>query len=194
MIKLTIEYTFEMRSKSPRRREQIVAAAYEQFYARGFARVSVDDIAAAAGVTKRTLYSYFPSKDDLAGAAAEQARALAIAQIEHWAHTLQDGAVLAVPALFDALTRWVQTPRWTGSGFTRIAMELADLPGHPVRKAARTHKHALEDVLTIALGDRSQARGLALIIEGTLTLFLVTGDQHVIETGRQLALATISPP
>ncbi len=35
-------------------------------------------------------------------------------------------------------------PGWMGSGFTRIVMELADRPGHPVHKIARAHKKAIE--------------------------------------------------
>ena len=46
-------------------RERILQAAYELFYAKGFARVGVDAVAEKAGLTKRTLYYHFKSKDDL---------------------------------------------------------------------------------------------------------------------------------
>jgi AcrR family transcriptional regulator len=49
-------------------RSRIYAAAYALFYRKGFQRTSLDDIAAKAGVTKRTLYYHVRSKDDLAGA------------------------------------------------------------------------------------------------------------------------------
>lgn len=52
-----------------RKRQQthtaISDAALRLFLADGFDRVSVVDIAAAAGVSKRTLFKYFPSKEDL---------------------------------------------------------------------------------------------------------------------------------
>ena len=44
-------------------RLKIVGGAYELFYKHGFARVSMDAIAASAGVTKRTLYAHYDSKD-----------------------------------------------------------------------------------------------------------------------------------
>ena len=44
---------------------RILQAAYRLFRQRGFTRVNVDEIAAAADVTKRTLYSHFESKDAL---------------------------------------------------------------------------------------------------------------------------------
>jgi AcrR family transcriptional regulator len=44
------------------RREQLVALGVEIFAERPFDEVSIDDIAAAAGISKGLLYHYFPSK------------------------------------------------------------------------------------------------------------------------------------
>ena len=49
-------------------RERIVSAANALFYADGIRGVSVDAVAAKAGITKRTLYYHFKSKDDLVAA------------------------------------------------------------------------------------------------------------------------------
>ncbi len=46
------------------RREQLVALGGEMFSERPFDDVSIDDIAAAAGISKGLLYHYFPSKRD----------------------------------------------------------------------------------------------------------------------------------
>ena len=45
--------------------EQIIQAARELFTVYGYKRVSMDEIAKKANVTKRTVYSYFKSKEDL---------------------------------------------------------------------------------------------------------------------------------
>jgi AcrR family transcriptional regulator len=47
------------------REEDIVSAAEKLFYERGFEQTSMDDIAAQAEFTKRTVYQYFSSKHDL---------------------------------------------------------------------------------------------------------------------------------
>ncbi len=49
-------------------REQIIQAAGALFYGEGIRSTSMDAIAAKAGVTKRTIYYHFPSKDDLIAA------------------------------------------------------------------------------------------------------------------------------
>lgn len=47
------------------KRQQIVDAARRVFLANGFAASSMDAVVAEAGVSKQTLYRYFPSKTDL---------------------------------------------------------------------------------------------------------------------------------
>jgi len=50
-----------------RKRAAIVEAAIAEFRTNGFEATSMDRIAATAGVSKRTVYNHFPSKDDLFG-------------------------------------------------------------------------------------------------------------------------------
>jgi TetR/AcrR family transcriptional regulator of autoinduction and epiphytic fitness len=48
-----------------RKREAIIQAAITEFRANGFEVTSMDKIAATAGVSKRTVYNHFPSKEEL---------------------------------------------------------------------------------------------------------------------------------
>ncbi|MEV7169426.1 TetR family transcriptional regulator [Streptomyces sp. NPDC089922] len=52
-------------SKKLRTRHRLAATALELFLERGFDAVSVADVAAAAEVSKPTLFRYFPAKEDL---------------------------------------------------------------------------------------------------------------------------------
>jgi AcrR family transcriptional regulator len=47
-------------------RNRLNEAALKLFIARGFEAVTLDDIAAAAGISRRTFFHYFESKEDLA--------------------------------------------------------------------------------------------------------------------------------
>lgn len=163
-------------------RDRILAAAYGRLYREGFARVSLDAIAADARLTKRTLYYHFASKDDLVAAVLEAQNALALEQIQGWGGGLGDDPAGFIDGMFDGLARWAATPRWTGSGFTRVAMELADLPGHPARAAAGRHKAAVESWLAGRLAamrvaePQRAARQMVLLMEGCLSLMLIHRD------------------
>jgi AcrR family transcriptional regulator len=63
-------------------RARIIDAAYGPFWRQGFLRVSADEIAARAGITKRTLYQHFPSKDDIITAALAHSSELALARFQ----------------------------------------------------------------------------------------------------------------
>jgi AcrR family transcriptional regulator len=57
------------RPRNPETDRRITTAAAELMLLRGFERMTVDDVAAKAGVGKATVYRRWPSKDDLAVAA-----------------------------------------------------------------------------------------------------------------------------
>jgi AcrR family transcriptional regulator len=174
-------------------RHRILDAAYELFYRMGFGRVGVDEVAALARVTKRTLYYHFRSKDELLAAVLERHHELAVARVRKHADRYRGGADEMLTVLFAELARWSAKPGWTGAGFTRLAMELADLPGHPARAIAKRHKAALEGWWTDLLdkagvptpGER--AREVALLIEGATALVLIHGDRGYADAAARAA-------
>ena len=52
-------------NRAAAKRAQITKAAREVFLERGYAATSMDAVTALAGVSKQTIYSYFPSKGEL---------------------------------------------------------------------------------------------------------------------------------
>ncbi|MDP1629788.1 MAG: TetR/AcrR family transcriptional regulator [Caulobacter sp.] len=70
------------RRRKEARPAEIVAAALEVFAGKGFAAARLDDIAAAAGVSKGALYLYFETKQDLFTAVVRTAITPNIAEIE----------------------------------------------------------------------------------------------------------------
>jgi AcrR family transcriptional regulator len=70
--------TTPQRSLRPEKREAILRAARTTFATMGFARATIEAIAAEAGVSTRTLYKHFRGKDELFATVLEQsARAVA---------------------------------------------------------------------------------------------------------------------
>jgi|ERR1051326_5700501 AcrR family transcriptional regulator len=174
-------------------RRRILDAAYELFYRKGFTRVGVDEVAGLAGVTKRSLYYHFKSKDELLAAVLDLQHELSMAHIRRYDDRYRVDANEIVSILFSELARWSEKPGWTGAGFTRVAMELADLPGHPARGAARRHKAAREawyaEILAKAgaASPSEGARQISLLTEGTIALILIHGDRSYAEAAAKAA-------
>lgn len=164
-------------------RQGVLDAAYVLFRRKGYTRVSMDEIAAASAVTKRTLYYHFESKDQLLAAVLEAQHHLALAAFRTFGDKLAGSVEDIIDTLFRDLAVWSDRPRWAGSGFTRLVIELADLPGHPARTIARRHKAMLEAHLAELLAranvdqPRESAREIWLLSEGAISLILVHRDR-----------------
>ncbi len=186
-----------MRRTSAETRQQIIDAAYTLFYQNGFMRTGVDAIANAAGITKRTLYQHFGSKDELIGVVLEHQHQMALERTRRWADCIIGNPEQMVKTLFEKLAQWAGETAWQGSGFTRAAVEFSDLPGHPARKAARRQKEAVESYLIEKfaaqdLDDVEQlVREVMLLIEGCQTLALIHDNLDYIEAARHAALILV---
>ena len=178
-------------------RQRILDAAYGLFWRQGFLRVSMDDIAVRADITKRALYQHFRSKDDLIAAALAHSSELAIQRLQQF--RLSDKPAELIDTFFAELAAWAAKPRYSGGGFTRVAVELADLRGHPARAIARNHKSAVEAWLSGALiaakvaSPRDRAREIMLLMEGAMLLMLIHGDRSYAKAAAQAAKALIRP-
>jgi AcrR family transcriptional regulator len=186
-----------MPRSSEQTRKRILDAAYRLFRRRGYSRVSMDEIAAATRVTKRTLYYHFESKDQLLAHVLEAQHQLALAAFKTFGDRLSGSPAAIIEGLFRELAVWADRPRWAGSGFTRLVIELADLPGHPARLIARRHKAMLEAHLTELL-ERSGveraaeiAREVWLLSEGAISLILVHGDRGYAAAAARAAQALL---
>jgi AcrR family transcriptional regulator len=166
-----------------RTRQRILDTAYKLFRRKGYTRVSMDEIAAATAVTKRTMYYHFESKDSLLASMLEAQHRLALAAFKTFGDRLSGSPESMIDAMFKELAVWADKPRWAGSGFTRLVVELADLPGHPARAIASRHKAMLEDHLADLLAaaavetPRETAREIWLLSEGAIALMLIHGDR-----------------
>jgi AcrR family transcriptional regulator len=164
-------------------RERVLRSAYELFRRHGYRQVTMNEIALKAALTKRTLYHHFRSKDDLLAAVLQAQRELALQAFRTFGDRMSGSPEALVDGMFRQLAVWADRPRWVGSGFTRLVIELADLPGHPARLIARRHKAQLEECLAGLLeraGVRQAgelARAVWLLSEGAISLILIHGDR-----------------
>lgn len=174
-------------------RQTLLDAAYVQFRRRGYTRVSLDQIASAARVTKRTLYYHFRSKDHLLEAVLEAQHRLALASFRTFGDRLLGTPVEIAGKLFDDIAVWSARPDFAGTGFTRFVIELADMPGHPARVIARRHKAMIEAKLAKLFARAGvpaaaqRARELMLLAEGAVVMLLVHRDRAYVDAAAQAA-------
>ncbi|QKC97537.1 TetR/AcrR family transcriptional regulator [Mesorhizobium sp. NZP2298] len=176
-------------------RKRIVDAATKLFYAEGIGRVSVDAVAEKAGLTKRTLYYHFKSKDDLIAAYLDGRDQPNLRQMAGWFDAAEGEADRRVEAIFSNLARVAHHPKWKGCGFLRTAAELASMPGHPAVKVGSRHKSNFETWLAGALSNHGieepqvVAREIVLLIDGCFSIMLIHRNPDYIEAaGRAAAM------
>jgi AcrR family transcriptional regulator len=174
-------------------RQRIIAAANKLFCSEGIKSVSVDAVAAAAGVTKRTLYYHFDSKDDLIAAYLGGRDQPNLALFQRWFAEAGGGLPDKVEAIFGNLARSARHPKWKGCGFLRTSAELANLPGHPAIRIGAAHKKKFESWLRVTfeaegiLQATTLARQILLLLDGSFAVVLLHRDASYIETAGEAA-------
>jgi len=164
--------------------ERILETCDRLFYQRGIRAIGVDTVAAEAGISKRTLYDYFPSKDELITAyMARRMREIAPSDLPPGEQIL---------GFFDGLERWFASRGFRGCPFVNAVTELGQ-PKHPAAAIALTAKErrrdwfrdrAAELGVTDAGGVATQ---LAILMDGAIAAALVRGDPSMGRAAKQAA-------
>ncbi|MEU8734673.1 helix-turn-helix domain-containing protein [Streptomyces tendae] len=152
---------------------RVLEAAERLFYEHGIHAVGVDLIAAEAGVTKKTLYDRFGSKEQivveyLAGR-DERWRDLLAGRLEE----AGEGAAARIEAVFEASRAWSARYGAKGCSMINAHAEISD-PAHPAHPVITGQKRWMLDLFTglvreiDAAGAERLARTLMLLHEGAL--------------------------
>src|SRR5882762_749663 len=168
----------------PTMKDRILETADRLFYLQGIRAVGVDTIAAEIGVSKRTLYNHFPSKDALISAYLAR-RFVAPRPSEK-------PPVEQILGTFDSLERRFASKGFRGCPFVNAVAELGS-EDQSVRKIAIAFKESrrlwFRDLL-VQLGT-SDAEGLAtqltLLVDGSIAQDLVRNDPAMARAAREAA-------
>ncbi|HEV7305667.1 helix-turn-helix domain-containing protein [Ensifer sp.] len=178
-------------------RDTIVAAAEKLFYAEGIRAVSVDAVAEAAGVTKRTLYYHFESKDELIAAYLEGRDQPNLKLFQTWFSSGEGDLATKVEAVFVNLARAARHPKWKGCGFLRTSAELANMPGHPAIRIGAAHKKKFEAWMAETFAEAGAgepdvlAKQILLLLDGSFAVVLLHRDPGYMETAGRAAATLV---
>jgi len=178
-------------------RDRIIAAATRLFYSEGIRATSVDAVAEKAGVTKKTLYYHFQTKDELIAAYLASRDQPTLAYYERWFTETKGSTADKVRGLFRSFAKSADTPNWRGCGFLRTIAELASTPGHPAIKAGAAHKKRFEawmadKLVRDGVHDAEKiARQIVILLDGAATVMLIHRDTAYVETAGDMAAALV---
>ena len=175
-------------------RQRIVVAAQKLYYGHGIRSASVDAIAARAGVTKKTFYYHFRSKDDVIAASLGSRDQPTLDIVGGW---LNAPGPLAdrLATVFEKIAPLATNARWKGCGFLRTVAELASTPGHPAVKAGAAHKKKMEAMFADAFRAEGisrpaeKARQVMILFDGALTEMFVHRDPDYAKVAGRAAAA-----
>ncbi|MGH3964314.1 MAG: TetR/AcrR family transcriptional regulator [Pseudonocardiaceae bacterium] len=176
--------------------QRILDVASELFYWRGIHAVGVDTIAAESGVTKRTLYNRFGSKDGLIVAYLEARdrrwRDLITSRLDA-EHT---DPVQRALAPFDVLAEWI-APSSRGCSFVNAFAELPE-PEHRGRQVVVAEKKWLRALFRELLVDAGAndpddlAVQLLSLHEGAIVCCSIADEANAAASARAAAEALVN--
>jgi AcrR family transcriptional regulator len=163
---------------------RILETADRLFYGRGIRAVGVDTIAAEIGISKRTLYNYFPSKDVLIAAY--------LARRAGSAGSSDRPPLEQILRTFDWLERWFATENFRGCPFVNAVAELGE-PAHPAAQISfefkKMRQRWFRDLLAQlgAADPDGLASQLAILVEGAIATALVRRDPGAAQAAKAAA-------
>ena len=172
-------------------RANILTAAERLFYNEGIGAVGVDAVAQAAGVTKRTLYYHFASKEDLIAAyldARDETTLNALRAASSDAAAQPGDRILGV---FDFVERWASTADYHGCPFNNAVAEQS--MGPKVTAIARRHKETVKSWFSQqaaegGVRDAEQVGAqLLVLLDGALNGAAVSGSATAAAVARTMA-------
>jgi AcrR family transcriptional regulator len=170
--------------EKPDMKERILETADRLFYLRGIRAVGVDTISAEIGISKRTLYNHFPSKDELI--AAYLARRFKQVPASNSPPAEQ------ILGTFDSLERRFARTDFRGCPFVNAVAELG-AEDQAVRKIAIAFKESRrvwfrDLLLQLKVANAEQlATQLTLLVDGSIAQDLVRNDPSMARAAKAAA-------
>lgn len=174
------------------KRDILIDTAHDLFIAHGFHAVGVDTILKKAGISKRTLYKYFRSKEDLILAVIrnydETFRNYLIREVEARGDTAYEQLLV----VFDVAEEWFSDPNFHGCIAVKAIGEFSK-KNKAIQRACeefiRLNGEYIEAIATQAgaKDPESLAKKLVLLFEGAISMAVISGNPKVAQQAKAMA-------
>ena len=179
------------------KREQIVSEALNLFYREGFNATGVDKIARVAGVSKKTLYNHFKSKDELVLATLRKRDEMFRNKIMRETERLASTPEQRLLTIFDAHDAWFRERDFSGCMFINASAEYSSQED-PCHVVSAEHKRLVRDYIR----DQAEQAGikdpellalqLNLLLEGAIVDAHVSGNTESAKLAREMAAVFVN--
>lgn len=174
------------------RREHLINIAIDMFAQHGFHATGVDTLLAKAGMSKRTLYTYFRSKEELILAVLRHKDGLARNRLMTNVGRAGSTPEARLLAVYDAAEVWFKRKDFFGCMFINAVGEYGEAES-PIRQVCMDYKKLtrayllglckqLEVAEPEALADQ-----LALLLEGSIVTAQVSRNSQAATTAKTMA-------
>jgi AcrR family transcriptional regulator len=177
---------------APSKRDVIVAAALQLFYQHGFNATGIERIIKEAGVSKKTLYNHFKSKDELILATLRQRDELFRNNLMRETERLGSTPRERLLSVFDVHHQWFQQKNFSGCMFINAAAEFSSQQD-PNHIFSAEHKRLVRDYIRV-LAEQAEvndaeglSRQLNLLLEGAIVDAHVSGNSEAAIVAKAMA-------
>ena len=174
------------------RREQLINTAIELFREHGYHGTGIDKIVEKAGVSKKTLYTHFRSKEELLIAALRHYDGLFrnnfMRHVDSLAKTPQEKLL----AIFDVAEGWFSQKKFFGCMFINVIGEYSEKDS-PIRDICKQFKSLMRNYIrdlcaqTGAEEPDILADKMALLFEGAVVTSQVSQNPDAAKTAKDIA-------
>lgn len=187
-----------MKPKNPSslKREQLLKTALELFAKNGIHATGIDTIVEHSGVTKKTLYAHFRSKEELVLAVLRQYDGLARNEFMRRVESGGKTPRARLFAIFDVAQRWFQQKNFYGCLFINTIGEFSD-KDTPIRHVCKEYKKLVKGYIRKlcqqagALDPQGLAEELVLLLEGATVTAQVSQNPKTAQIAKRAAKALI---
>ena len=124
-------------------REKLVEAACSILSSESYSNLSIDRITERAGLSRRTFFLHFTSKDELLSEVLQEIRPIRLARLDEWSQDSRPDLTQEerICGYFGSNIEDTHDPEWRGSHFIRLSAQFAELRGHPIHEVvAETYR------------------------------------------------------
>lgn len=183
-------------AKAEDKKAEIVKQAFERFYEGGFHATGIDSVMADSGISKRTLYKYFPSKEELIEAVLDYYTAWIMHELFDPVMAASDDPRRQIIAFFDIRKAMIDESPTRGCLGMKASQEYAG-KHQGIAKLGKSAASQVEQRFAQMCAQAGFAEPLSLgkqlnvLFQGALLLSHVSGDSAPFVSAKEAVVALL---